>query len=224
MCWDTNPKPTPISPAHSQGSQAKNTNPVLPTHGCWCTTRARHQLWTAEMVPQPPGTGREEETAPLTCAGHASNVTGFADEILHDRQDTELVPSVLKHQAHPSEGQHPKKHLPGATAGSAMPAHCWSSVGSVPAHLGQVLGKKLALGPEDGIVQDLPPLPDAELHDVAVDGKAVVGRREPRQEDALLCPVGCEAPRWGNQHQRLWSCYRECCGQGGWDKAPLRWG
>lgn len=23
VCWDTNPKPTPISPAHSQGSQAK---------------------------------------------------------------------------------------------------------------------------------------------------------------------------------------------------------
>lgn len=65
------------------------------------------------------------------------------------------------------------------------------TVWAVPAYLGQVLGKKLALGPRDAVIQDLPPLGDAELHDVAVDGEGVVSGRKPRQEDALLCPVGC---------------------------------
>lgn len=62
---------------------------------------------------------------------------------------------------------------------------------AAPAHLGQVLGKELALGARDAVIQDLPLLRHAEFHDVAVDGEAVVGGREPRQEDALLCPVGC---------------------------------
>lgn len=59
-----------------------------------------------QMLPQQPGKGRKEEAEALTCTGHTSNVAGFADEILHDRQDPELIPGVLKHQTHhqPCEG------------------------------------------------------------------------------------------------------------------------
>lgn len=61
---------------------------------------ALHAQLTA---PQPRG---EQQPALLTCTGHASDVAGFADEILHDRQHTELVPSVLEHQTHPSGPPH----------------------------------------------------------------------------------------------------------------------
>lgn len=64
---------------------------------------------TALQPPQPSSQSHSrggQGEAALTCTGHASDVAGFADEILHDRQHTELVPGVLEHQTHLSGPPH----------------------------------------------------------------------------------------------------------------------
>lgn len=70
--------------------------------------------------------------------------------------------------------------------------------------LNQVSCYELGFGGRDQVIQNLPPLPEAELHDVSVDGGGVVGRREPGEEDAVLRAIGCEASWWSKKHQ--WFC------------------
>lgn len=68
-------------------------------------------------------------------------------------------------------------------------------------YLDQISSQQLCLPSRDAVVQDLPTLAQAELHDVMLDRCCVIGRRDPGEQDSLLCPIGCEAPWWGKQHQ-----------------------
>lgn len=68
-------------------------------------------------------------------------------------------------------------------------------------YLDQISSQQLWLPSRDAVVQDLPTLAQAELHDVMLDRCCVIGRRDPGEQDSLLCPIGCEAPWWGKQHQ-----------------------
>lgn len=68
-------------------------------------------------------------------------------------------------------------------------------------YLDQISSQQLRLPSRDAVVQHLPPLAQADLHDVMLDRCCVIGRRHPGEQDSLLCPIGCEAPWWGKQHQ-----------------------
>lgn len=68
-------------------------------------------------------------------------------------------------------------------------------------YLDQITSEQLRLPSRNAVVQDLPALAQAELHDVMLDRCCVIGRRDPGEQDSLLCPIGCEAPWWGKQHQ-----------------------
>jgi len=57
--------------------------------------------------------------------------------------------------------------------------------------LNEVSGYELGLGGRDQVIQNLPPLPEAELHDISVDGRGVVAWREPCEEDTVLRAIGC---------------------------------
>lgn len=70
--------------------------------------------------------------------------------------------------------------------------------------LDEVSCYELSLGGRDQVIKNLPPLPEAELHDVSVDGRRVVCRGEPREENTVLRAVGCEAPWWSKKHQWFW--------------------
>lgn len=70
--------------------------------------------------------------------------------------------------------------------------------------LDEVSRYELSLGGRDQVIKNLPPLPEAELHDVSVDGRRVVCRGEPREENTVLRAVGCEAPWWSKKHQWFW--------------------
>lgn len=70
--------------------------------------------------------------------------------------------------------------------------------------LNKVSSDELGLGRWDEIIQDLPPLPEAELHDISIDGRGVVRWREPREKNTVLRAIGCEAPWWSKKHQWFW--------------------
>ena len=84
-------------------------------------------------------------------------------------------------------------------------------------YLNQVPGQKLRLAGGDAVVQHVPALAQAELHDVMLDRCCVIGRRDPCEQDSLLRAIGCEAPWLGKQHQWLWGTYRK-----NWTKIETR--
>lgn len=70
--------------------------------------------------------------------------------------------------------------------------------------LDEVSRYELSFGGWNQVIENLPPLPKAELHDVSVDGRGVVCRGEPCEENTVLRAVGCEAPWWSKKHQWFW--------------------
>lgn len=70
--------------------------------------------------------------------------------------------------------------------------------------LNKVPSDELGLGRWDEVIQNLPPLPEAELHDVPIDGRGVVSWREPCEKNTVLRAIGCEAPWWSKKHQWFW--------------------
>lgn len=79
-------------------------------------------------------------------------------------------------------------------------------------HLNEVSRYQLSLGGWNQVIENFPPLPKAELHDISVDGGRVVGWGEPCEEDTVLCAIGCEAPWWSKKHQRFSGTQRRACG------------
>lgn len=78
--------------------------------------------------------------------------------------------------------------------------------------LDQVSGDELGLSGRDQVIQNLPPLPQAKLHDISIDRGGVVGWGEPCEENTVLRAIGCEAPWWSKKHQRFWGTQRRACG------------
>lgn len=85
-------------------------------------------------------------------------------------------------------------------------------------YLDQVSGEQVRLPSRNAVVQDLPSLPQAELHDVMLDWCCMIGRQDPGEQDSLLGAIGCEAPWWGKQHQWFGGTYgkywKSTCGLG----------
>lgn len=70
--------------------------------------------------------------------------------------------------------------------------------------LNKVSSYELGFSGWDQVIQNLPPLPEAELHDISVDGWGVVCWREPCEKNTVLRAISCEAPWWSKKHQWFW--------------------
>lgn len=124
-----------------------------------------------------------------TCTGDSHYVAALTDQVDHDSHYSELIPGILWIE---------KKWRMRRSHGFISPQKVSTT------DLNKVSSDVLGLGRWDEIIQNLPPLPEAELHDISIDGRGVVRWGEPCEKNTVLRAIGCEAPWWSKKHQWFW--------------------
>lgn len=129
-----------------------------------------------------------------TCAGDSHYVTALADQVNHDSHHSKLIPGILRAKTPP------QKISVAVTSRTAV----LSYKNVLTTDLNKVSSNELGLGRWNEIIQNFPPLPKAELHDVSIDRRGMVRWGKPCEENTVLRAIGCEAPWWSKKHQWFW--------------------